>query len=259
MLIPVRDHNPSGRPAYVTWVLLVLNLLIFLAYFPGAPTSGALTGLFAEWGMVPARLSAGDGYATLVTHQFLHGGYLHLASNLLFLWIFGDNMEEVWGPARFLLFYLGCGIAAGLVQYAAAPQSVVPMVGASGAIAGVLGAYMLFYPRARIDMFLFLLVYFRVIPIPAWVVLGAWFAMQVLGGLSAAGDGGGVAHWAHAGGFVAGLAATLPVWVARGGRAVWARSAGQPPHPAARYRIARTNVPAAGRRRRNRPRGPWDR
>lgn len=252
MLIPVRDHNPSGKPAYVTYALLAANILIFIGYYGLFSNDAALMRLFMGWGMVPAAISAGVGYETLLTHQFLHGGIMHLAFNMLFLWIHGDNMEEEWGHLPFLGFYLACGVVAALAEYAVAPTSFVPMVGASGAIAGVLGGYLLFYPRARVDMFLFLLVYFRIIPIPAWLVLGGWFGMQVFAGLGPDASEGGVAYWAHIGGFIAGVVFSVPLWLRRGGRQIWVRTHGHPPHPAARYTRVKTDIPRAGRRR-----NPW--
>jgi membrane associated rhomboid family serine protease len=252
MLIPVRDHNPSLKRPWVTWSLIVANVAIYLTYSNLLTTEYQLNGFFVYWGMVPAFVSAGEGWDTLFTHQFLHGDLLHLGSNMLFLWIFGDNMEEEWGHFRFLLFYLACGVLAAGLQYAADPMSMIPMVGASGAIAGVLGGYLLLFPRARIDLFLFLLVYFRLIPTPAWLVLGGWFALQVFGGVSAPADQGGVAYWAHAGGFVAGVLVALPLWLRLGGRAYWAKTEGHPPHPEASYTLVKTDVPRVGRKR-----GPW--
>jgi membrane associated rhomboid family serine protease len=252
MLIPIRDHNPSQKRPYVTYGLLAANILIFISYYGLFANDAALIRFYADWGMVPAAIASGDGLDTLLTHQFLHGGLLHLASNMLFLWIYGDNMEEAWGHWRFLLFYLACGILAALAQFVSEPASYIPMVGASGAIAGVLGGYLLLYPRARIDMFLFLLVYFRVIPIPAWLVLGSWFGMQVFAGLDPAASEAGVAYWAHIGGFVAGKALCLPLWHRMGGRDMWAKTHGHPPHPEASYRVGRTDVPKAGTRR-----NPW--
>ncbi len=256
MLIPIRDHNPSSKRPYVTYALLAANVFVFILYFPLFSDDHALMRFFGEWGMLPIRLSHGEGYATLVSHQFLHGDIIHLGSNMLFLWIFGDNMEEVWGHWKFLAFYLICGLAAAGLQYVAEPYSMIPMVGASGAIAGVLGGYLLLYPRARVDMFLFLIVIFRVIPVPAWLVLGSWFVLQVLGGLSAPADEAGVAYWAHAGGFVAGVILCLPVWRKLGGRAFWVVHDGHPPHPEARYDFARTSIPRVTRKSRYRP-SPW--
>lgn len=252
MLIPIRDHNPGTKRPYVTYVLLATNVIVFVSYFSLFANDAALSRFFVKWGMVPALIGEGWGYQTLLTHQFVHGGGLHLAFNMLFLWVFGDNMEEAWGHWRFLGFYLACGVLAALAQYVSEPESFIPMVGASGAIAGVLGGYILMYPRARIDMFLFLLVFFRTIPIPAWLVLGGWFGMQVLAGLGPNATEDGVAYWAHIGGFISGIALTLPLWVAKGGRAVWVRSDGHPPHSDARYRFGRTDIPRAGK-----PQNPW--
>ena len=262
-MIPIRDHNPSGRRPYVTWALIVINIAVFLGYLELFEHPRALMQFFLTWGVVPARIEAGEGWLTLLTSQFLHGGWLHLGFNLLFLWIFGDNMEDEWGHARFLGFYLVCGVAAALAQVASDPGGGVPMVGASGAIAGVLGGYLLMFPRARVDLLFWFIIIFRVIPVPAWVVLGLWFLLQVLGGLMMVGDGGGVAYWAHAGGFVAGLVLTVPIWLRRGGRAYWGRNFGAPPHPEARYRWVQTSVPAVTRRGDDGPdgrgpgNGPW--
>ena len=264
MLIPIRDHNPTHQRPYVTYLLMAINIGVFVSYAELFAHERALMRFFSDWGMVPARISAGQGWYSLLTHQFLHGGLLHLGSNMLFLWIFGNNMEEVWGRWKFLGFYLACGVMAGLLQYWAEPDSYIPMVGASGAIAGVLGGYLLFYPRARIDLFFFLIIIFRIIPAPAWLVLGGWFALQLLGGLSTPADVGGVAYWAHAGGFVAGIALSAPLWFRRGGTAFWTRCLGQPPHPEARYRFVQSNVPSTGRNKRFHPspwkrRNPWER
>lgn len=257
MLIPIRDHNPSSRRPYVTYGLLLANIVVFALYFPLFSDDYELMRFFNTWGMLPARLTYGEGHVTLISHQFLHADLIHLGSNMLFLWIFGDNLEDVWGHWKFLAFYLLCGLAAGWLQYAAEPNSMIPMVGASGAIAGVLGGYLLLYPRARVDMLLFLIIIFRIIPIPAWLVLGSWFILQVLGGISAPVDEGGVAFWAHAGGFIAGLVLTLPIWLRLGGRAYWAVHDGHPPHPKARYYFEKSPIPKVTRKRRFR-RSPWE-
>lgn len=258
MLIPIRDHNPSQKRAYVTYGLILTNLIVFAGYYHLFEAPRLLMGFFSDWGMLPARLMSGHGFETLVTHQFLHGGVMHLGSNLLFLWIFGDNVEEALGHWRFLGFYLICGVAAAGLQFMADPYSMIPMVGASGAIAGVLGAYLLLYPRARVDMFLFLIIIFRIIPIPAWLVLGSWFGMQILGGISAPTDEGGVAYWAHAGGFLAGLALIFPAWRRLGGPQYWAKFDGHPPHPEATYALTSSNIPKSGKFARFNP-SPWKR
>ncbi len=258
-MFPIRDHNPSQSLPFVTWALIAVNAVVFLSYLGLFADPRALNLFFQQWGVVPARLAEGQGFATLITSQFLHAGFLHLGMNMLFLYIFGDNMEDVLGHWRFLGFYLLCGVAAAGLQFAFAPTSPIPMVGASGAVAGVLGGYMLMFPRARVDIFIFLIIIIRVIPFPAWFVLGLWFLLQLLGGVAAPSDAGGVAYWAHAGGFLAGFALTLPAWIARGGPAFWRRTLGAPPHPEARYRFGRSNIPRAGRRRTRGPRGPWSR
>lgn len=243
-MFPIRDHNPSNRVPYVTYLLLVANVVVFFSYWSLFDSPRELHRFFFEWGMVPARLMAGEGWLTLLTAQFLHGGLLHLGFNLLFLWVFGDNMEEEWGHWKFLLFYLACGAIAGLLHLWSEPRSPVPMVGASGAIAGVLGGYLLMFPKARVDVFFFFIVFFKIIPIPAWIMLGIWFGLQLVGGMSSPAGVGGVAYWAHVGGFVAGVVLTVPIWLRRGGTAYWGRNFGQPPHPEARYRVGQTSIPS---------------
>lgn len=249
-MLPLRDHNPSARTPWVTWTLIAANVLIFMGYWPLFNDERALALFFFDWGMVPVRIAQGESGASMVTSMFLHGGLLHLAGNMLFLWIFGDNLEDVLGPVGFVGFYLAAGIVAALAQFAADPLSPVPMVGASGAIAGVMGGYLLLFPRARIDVLLIIVIFVRIVSLPAVVILGLWFGMQVFGGLSLAGGGGagGVAFWAHAGGFLAGLALILPVWLRRGGPAFWRRTDGHPPHPEARYRTVRSSFPVVRRR-----------
>lgn len=238
-MFPIRDHNPSNRTPYVTWGLMALNIAVFLSYVPYLDAPVQLGQLYYDFALIPARFSAGEVPQTLVTSMFLHAGWMHLIGNMLFLFIFGDNIEDEMGHAPFLAFYLASGLAAGLLQYATEPLSQIPVVGASGAIAGVMGAYLLLFPRARVDIFIFLIFIIRIIPIPAWVMLGLWFAMQFFGGLSADPDTGGTAYWAHAGGFIAGLALALPLWLRRGGTAYWSRTHGVPPHPEATYRSSR--------------------
>jgi len=253
-MFPIRDHNPSERTPFVTWALIAANVLIFAAYWPLFSEPRALEVFFRDWALIPAQVSRGEGLHGLVTSMFLHGGLLHLAGNMLFLWIFGDNLEDVFGHVGFALFYLAAGIGAGLIQYVSAPYSGIPMVGASGAIAGVMGGYLLLYPRARVDVLLIIVIIFRIITVPAWVMLGLWFAFQLIGGSLAPADTGGIAYWAHAGGFAVGFGLTLPVWLRRGGPAYWRRTHGLPPYPERVYRIRRTHVPRVPRRR-----GPWTR
>lgn len=247
MLIPIRDHNPSSRRPYVCWLLIVANTLIFAWYMPLFGDPRALFAFFSEWALIPARLSEGGSAHPLLTSMFLHGSAVHLGLNMLFLWIFGDNLEDNMGHFGFLAFYLTCGVGAALVHLAADPGSTIPMVGASGAIAGVMGGYLLLYPRARVDILLFLIVYIRIIPVAAWLMLAVWFVIQIVGGLTSDPGTGGIAYWAHAGGFVVGAILTVPVWLRRGGRQYWKVTKGVPPNPEATYRFVRTGVPAVPR------------
>jgi membrane associated rhomboid family serine protease len=247
-MFPIRDHNPSGRTPYVTIALIAINIMVFLAYFLGR-NDLQLNAFFLQWGLVPARIAAGQGYETFLTSMFLHAGWMHLAGNMLFLWIYGDNLEEEMGHLGFLLFYLAAGVAAAALQAWADLGSRIPMVGASGAIAGVMGGYLLLFPRAKVDVLFIFVIFFRIFAIPAWIVLGIWFAIQIFGGLNTPGDQGGVAYWAHAGGFLAGLALTLPVWLRRGGERFWDRTQGHPPHPETQFEAARSNIPLIPRRR----------
>ncbi|MDF0643029.1 MAG: rhomboid family intramembrane serine protease [Nitrospira sp.] len=208
-MIPLHDDNPIDSTPIITVVLIVSCMLVFLyqTSLPGEPGERFVF----EFGAIPA-IVFGTGpvsavvippYATLVTSMFLHGGWMHLIGNMLYLWIFGNNVEDVMGHIRFILFYLICGVLAALSHALTDPSSTVPMVGASGAISGVLGAYVLLFPRAHVLVFIPGIGTARV---AAGVVLGMWFATQLLsGGMSAGSPGGGVAFFAHIGGFVAGM------------------------------------------------------
>jgi membrane associated rhomboid family serine protease len=247
-MLPIRDHNPSATTPVVTWALIALNVAIHVWSVLAIQTDAGLYRLYDAYALVPAEISAGQEWTTLVTSTFLHAGWLHLGGNMLFLWIFGDNAEEALGPLRFLLFYLASGVGAGLCQWGAVPQSTVFTVGASGAIAGVMGGYLLLFPRAKVDILIFLII-IRIIPVPAWAMLGVWFGLQVFNGLGDTGAGGGVAYWAHAGGFAIGLALMVPAWVRRGGPGFWAQTDGRPPHADAAYgTLTPTRVPAVRRR-----------
>ena len=245
-MFPIRDHNPSGRVPYVTYVLLAANIAVFLVYWFSLQSDYALGMFYYTWGLVPARLMQGQGYSDLLTHMFLHGGWMHLAGNMLFLWIFGDNLEDALGHVRYLLFYLACGIAAAALQVAGDPGFDGPLIGASGAIAGVLGGYLVLFPRARIDVLFIFIIFFRVFSIPAWIVLGIWFAVQLFNGAVATTDG--VAYLAHVGGFVAGLVLTIPALIKRGGKAYWVQNQGKPPHPPVEYVLSRSNIPRVPKR-----------
>ena len=245
-MFPIRDHNPSGRRPYVNMALVAVNILVFLGYWLTIPDEAALGWFFYTWGLVPDRVMTGDGLPTLVTSMFLHGGWLHLAGNMLFLWIFGDNLEDAMGHLGYLVFYLASGLSAAAFQIGMDPASGVPMVGASGAIAGVMGGYLLLFPRAKVDVLIIFVIFFRVFAIPAWIVLGFWFGVQFLNGASAAQDS--VAYMAHVGGFVGGVVLTLPVWLRRGGFAFWKTNHGQPPHPETAYPLAKSSIPKVPRR-----------
>ena len=239
-MIPLRDANPTRRTPVVTIGLVVACLVVF-AWELGLQVTGgneALDAFISQWGVVPADLTnawSTGGIVTpetltLITMQFLHGGWLHLLGNLLFLWIFANNIEDDLGRLAFLLFYLGGGVAAGLTQVAIDPTSTVPMIGASGAIAAVLGGYIVLYPRARITSLVFLGFFYQLIDVPAIVVLGFWFVLQLIDGLASLGlssADGGVAFFAHIGGFVAGLAAARLLIILRR-----RRPGARPPAPA---------------------------
>ncbi|OOY24304.1 rhomboid family intramembrane serine protease [Thioclava sediminum] len=242
-MFPIRDHNPSYSTPWVTWTLIAINIVVYVFT---APWGGDMRDLWLNNALWPAAVTHGVAWHGLFTHMFLHAGILHLAGNMLFLWVFGDNLEDRMGRVLFLIFYLACGLAAAFAQIAANPNATVPMVGASGAIAGVMGGYLLLYPKARIDVLFYFLVFFKIWATPAWLVLGLWFAIQLFNELTS-GASGGVAHMAHIGGFVAGALLTLPLWYRLGGPLFWRLTHGHPPFPEARER--QTNIPTVTRRR----------
>ncbi|SHH53234.1 rhomboid family intramembrane serine protease [Cognatishimia maritima] len=248
-MFPIRDHNPSGRTPFVTYALIALNVVIYLYSWPLEDTPRQLAAFYSDYALFPARIANGFHYEGLFTSMFLHGGFMHLIGNMLFLWIFGDNLEDEMGHIRFLLFYLVGGIAAGLTQVFSEPASMVPTIGASGAVAAVMGGYLLLYPKARVDILLIFIIIFKAITVPAWLVLGIWFGLQFFNGITVDTSAGGVAYWAHAGGFIAGVVLTLPLWAKRGGARFWRVTDGHPPHPDAKYGFARSNVPKVRRRK----------
>jgi len=211
-MIPLRDINPRRRFPLLTLVLIVLNVLVFV-YELLLPSENALNSFIFDWGLIPARLMQLDSLAilTVFTSMFIHSGFMHIIGNMLYLWVFGDNIESALGSARFLIFYLLCGVGAALGQVLIDPASEIPMVGASGAISGVMGGYLLLFPQAQVETLLMLGWYIRMVRLPAIVVLGLWIAMQLLSGLASLGTAasGGVAFFAHVGGFVAGLILVL--------------------------------------------------
>jgi membrane associated rhomboid family serine protease len=217
-MVPLKDYNPIRTTPYVTYGLIGLNVLVFIyeLTLPGP----ALTHFFEQWAVVPAELSYSfqtglafphwSEWGTLVTAQFLHGGFLHVGGNMLYLWIFGNNVEDELGHGKFLLFYLACGVLATLTQWFFDPVSAVPSLGASGAIAGVMGAYVFRFPTVRVLTLVPLGIFFTTFRIPAILFLGFWFVEQALYGLLSleapmnVGMEGGIAYWAHTGGFVFG-------------------------------------------------------
>lgn len=235
-MLPLRDHTATTALPLVTCGLIALNVGLFLLYWPLGSDEHAMA-LFHHWGLVPMRLSAVEGGITLLVALFLHGGWLHLGLNMLFLWIFGGRLEEELGSFRFLGLFFACGILGGLVHWAMAPDSAVPVIGASGAVAGIMGGYLLLFPRARVDMLVWYVVGFRFIVLPAWLILGLWLMVQIWGGVRSPAGVAGVAFWAHTGGFLAGFALCWRQWRARGGRHFWRRSDPPPQHPAAQHPI----------------------
>jgi len=217
-VVPLKDYNPIKITPYVTYGLIALNVLIFI--YELTLQGGGLAPFYDQWAIVPAELSqsfqtglgapAWSEWETLVTSQFLHGGFLHVGGNMLYLWIFGNNLEEEFGPVNFLGFYLLCGLLSALTQWFVHPLSTVPSFGASAAIAGVMGAYIFKFPLVRILTLIPIGFFLPTFRIPAMLFLGFWFVEQALYGfmsLEAAsniGMQGGVAYWAHAGGFVFG-------------------------------------------------------
>ena len=213
-MIPLRDDNPTNTTPFVTIGLVVACTLVFFYEITLGPQGGerfvyrygAIPAVIFGLESLPRKVMAMPPYITLITSMFLHGGLMHLIGNMLYLWIFGNNIEDAMGHVRFILFYLVCGVIAAMSHAAFDPDSVVPMIGASGAISGVLGAYLLLFPRAHVMVLIPLGFFFTRMNIPAGFVLGFWFIFQILSGAAKVGGaGGGVAWFAHVGGFVAGM------------------------------------------------------
>lgn len=212
-MIPIHDENPTSSTPIVVYVLIAINVAVFIHQMS---LGGRLDNFLQLYAVIPRELSASlEGIpsnqsvpelATLISSQFLHGGLLHIGGNMLFLWTFGDNIEHDLGHFKFLLFYLVCGVLAGLTHWFFAMQSGVPTVGASGAIAGVMGAYLIKYPKAKIVTLLPLFIIFTTIRIPAIYFLGFWFVQQAISSVASLGmsQNAGVAYWAHSGGFIFG-------------------------------------------------------
>ncbi len=220
-MIPLKDDNPRFTTPFVNVFLILANVFVFLYQVSLPQRAGQ--HLVLLYGMIPSRVEAafvghtvplGIALQPLITSMFLHAGWLHLIGNMLFLWIFGDNVEDELGHAGYLLFYMFCGVAAGVTHTIANWGSSLPAIGASGAIAGVMGAYIVFFPRAKVLTLVPLLVFFFTVRIPAYVLIGLWFLLQFfngVGSLGANGGGGGVAWWAHIGGFALGAVIAVSV------------------------------------------------
>ena len=226
-MFPYHDENVTLRTPIITYLVIALNLLVwFVVQGAGSPLE--LARSVCNLGLIPGELTLsvppgtrfpmGDGLVCLtdpgrqvshvLTSMFLHGSWMHLLGNMWFLWLFGNNVEDSMGRGRFVVFYLLCGIAAALMQVVTSPHSVIPMVGASGAISGVMGAYLVLYPRVRVHCLVFLGFFITTVALPAWTMLLYWLGLQFVSGLFGllSSEGGGVAFWAHVGGFVAGMA-----------------------------------------------------
>lgn len=234
-MFPLSDENPTRITPYVTYGFIAINILVFLHEF--RLSDPQLCQFFQTYALVPRQLSVSLGFsvpssipsafqcpvilqanqglpewATLFTSQFLHGGWWHLISNMVYLWVFGNNIEDRLGHLKYIIFYLACGALAALCQYFISPGSMIPSLGASGAIAGVLGAYVIRFPRAVVNTFVFLGIFITTIRVPAYVLIGFFFIQNIISGLvslqaaaSMSAETGGVAYWAHIGGFVFGL------------------------------------------------------
>ena len=204
MFFPYKDDNPRVLFPFVTFGIIILNVLIFLGQFwisGNDPDIGK--SLVYMYGFVPAEFNP----LTIFTSMFMHGGFAHIIGNMWFLYIFGDNVESILGHVKYFIFYLACGIGAALAQFFVEPASQVPMIGASGAVAGVLGAYMIRFPKARVHVLAVIIIFITTFVVPAQIVLGLWFLMQLSGGLGSLGvdTTGGVAWFAHIGGFIIGV------------------------------------------------------
>ena len=215
-MFPIQDSVPSRSVPVVTRALTLINVVVF--FFELSLSRESIIQLFYLFGVVPARFTDPEwaasigfpigSYWSLLTHQFLHGGWLHIVANMWTLWIFGDNVEDRMGPLRFIIFYLVCGVLAALTQVLVTPNATIPSVGASGAIAGVLGAYLLFFPTARLIVLIPILFFPFFFELPAVIFLVLWFFIQLFSGtamLASPQQVGGIAFWAHIGGFIAGM------------------------------------------------------
>lgn len=227
-MIPLRDDNRTRGFPVVTVTFIVINVLVFL-YQLLLQSTGDLDAFIMDWATVPARIlndPTPQAMLTLFTSMFMHGGWLHIAGNMLYLWVFGDNIEDTLGPILYIVFYIGCGLAADFAHILSDPNSQVPTLGASGAIAGVLGAYLVLFPQAKVQTLVFVFRWMQMVYLPALLLLGFWFVMQLFDGfLSIGSTGGGVAYFAHIGGFVAG-ALVMAAYALITGRPIFGRQVG---------------------------------
>jgi membrane associated rhomboid family serine protease len=274
-MIPLHDDNPTTLTPIVTVAVIAICVLVFLWQLslpPGAAERavyglGLIPAVLFDRAQLPPEIASVPAELSIVTSMFLHGGLLHLGGNMLYLWIFGNNVEDSMGHGRFVAFYLLCGLAAALAQAFQAPDSTVPMIGASGAIGGVLGGYFMLFPRAHVLVLVPIGFFITTLRVPAVVVLGLWFVLQFVNSAMTVGQAGGVAYWAHIGGFLAGVVLIVPfrnkAFPLFGGHRNRPRAA-QPPHrsqrppgepssPDRKRRDSRkSRIPRSGR-------GPWDR
>jgi len=215
-MFPIRDDNPQLNKPIATYIVISLNVISWV-FLQGFGSTESINVSICQFGVIPSDVFSDqmggvracpttNSWLGLMSSMFIHGGWMHLLGNMWFLWVFGGNIEDSMGPIRFIIFYLLSGLCATAVQVGSDPSSMIPIVGASGAIAGVMGAYIMLFPKVKVHIFLFIFVF----KIPAFAMLGYWAAIQLVGGLTSSSAGGGVAFWAHVGGFFAG--STL-VWV----------------------------------------------
>jgi rhomboid family protein len=221
-MIPLRDNNPTKRLPIMTLIVIAINVVVFL--YTNSLSTRAQNQFFINYGLIPLKITATFNPTTaltFITSMFLHGGWLHIIGNMLYLWIFGNNIEDRLGIIGFTIFYLICGIAAGLAQIAIDPRSPIPQIGASGAIAGILGGYIVLFPRARVQTLIIFVYFFTIRELSALWVLGFWFVLQVINALISAGQSD-VAFFAHIGGFIAGLVLIRVFTLGGGGgRTTW--------------------------------------
>ncbi|MBL8645172.1 MAG: rhomboid family intramembrane serine protease [Rhodospirillaceae bacterium] len=258
MFLPIGDDNPHTKLPIVNYTIIAICVAVFL-WQVSLPGNGEEVAVLT-FGLVPGDLlglsrtiDRPSAFITMFTSMFMHGGFMHLAGNMLYLWIFGDNIEASLGSFRYLVFYLLCGVAAALAQIIAAPDSMVPMIGASGAISGVMGAYMMLHPRANIRVFVWIIIYFSVWNVPAIIVLGFWIGGQLLSSMNVDPSEPGIAFMAHIGGFIAG--AILVFFFKKRDVRVFEPAYTKPfAHYERPIRIRRGgSVPRSGG-----PRGPWN-